>query len=145
MAKIIENDIELQSTTLTYSLWRVIIVGLVLGLIYCGLIALLNSFINSISICGDVSTIVIATLGIIIMVRLNMAQPLIIAVATSTSLWGLANWTNGLGIFEVIIWSMFLYSLSYTLFSWIARFTKVVPVLLSIAIIITILRVIVTL
>ena len=65
-----------------------------------------------------------------------MPQTLIINLAAAATLWGLAEWTNGLGWLEVVIWSVMLYGLAYVVFSWVARFTKATPVVISVIIII---------
>lgn len=75
------------------------------------------------------------------MVRLRLAQPLIIAVVSAATLWGLADWTDGLSASEIVIWSMLLYVLAYALYSWVARYTKPMPVLATILIIVVIARI----
>jgi len=141
MAKIIKWDTESQTIGTSYSFWRIALFGALLGVIYWGLTVLINRFIDSISISGNIASILVATLGIILMLRFRMAQPLIVAVAAGASLWGLSQWTNGLGWIEIIAWSALLYGLVYTLFSWIARYARVVPVLIAIILIIIILRI----
>ncbi|HZJ34519.1 MAG TPA: hypothetical protein VFD55_00710 [Candidatus Angelobacter sp.] len=141
MARVIKWDTESQTISTSYSFWRVALFGALLGVIYWGLTVLIGRFINSISISGNIASILVATLGIILMLRFRMAQPLIVAVATGVSLWGLSQWINGLGWIEIIAWSALLYGLAYTLFSWVARYARVVPVLIAIILIIIILRI----
>ena len=143
MAKIIKTN-ENQTISTQYSVWRIALVGAFLGVIYCGFILILNSFLPEVS-SGYISTILIAILGIAIMVYLNMFQPLIIAMASGIVLWGLSNWTSGLIWGEVVAWSAFLYSLSYILFSWIARYTRPTVVVVFISLIVVIARVVVSL
>ena len=132
MAKIIQSDIESQTVSTSYSLLQIIIMGMLLGVVYWGL----TSLFGITAIPGGVVTIVVAVLGILVMLRLHMAQPLIIALATGASLWGLSQWTSGLAWGEVIIWTVLLYGLAYTLFSWIARYTRAIPVLTTMLIVI---------
>jgi len=141
MARVIKWDTESQTTSTSYSFWRVALFGALLGAIYWALTVLIGRFISSISISGNIASILVATLGIILMLRFRMAQPLIVAVAAGVSLWGLSQWTDGLGWIEIIVWSSLLYGLAYTLFSWIARYARVVPVLIAIILIIIILRI----
>jgi hypothetical protein len=141
MAKIIKWDTEPQTISASYSLWRTALVGVVLGVVYWGLTAFIGRFVDSTNISGDIATILIATIGIIVMLRLRIAQPLIIAVATGAALWGLARWTSGLAWGEVAAWSALLYGLAYILFSWIARYARIVPVLIIIVLIVIVLRI----
>ena len=156
MAKVIETDIESRAIGASYSLWQIASVGAALGALYWCLTALIERYIidpifcrsvssaltclNSTSISGDIATILIAAIGITVILRLYMARPLIIAIAVGASLWGLAMWTNGLMWGEAIAWSMLLYGLAYTLFSWIARYTRVIPVLVVMMLIVVAVR-----
>ena len=76
------------------------------------------------------------------MLNLHMARPLLVATASTISLWGLAQLTSGLGWLEIILWSVLLYCLAYTLYSWISRYKQTLPVLIAIIIIVVSLRII---
>lgn len=157
MAQIIETDIEPQIAGVSKSLLQSAIIGLILGVVYFGLTALIDQIIigqifckgntdsilcsRSLVISGDIATILVATLGIGLMLRLYMARPLIVSLATAVSLWGLSKWTDGLGWFEILAWSSLLYIVSYLLFSWIVRYMKVVPVFVVVALIVIVTRV----
>lgn len=145
MAEIIVENDELNPTFVPYSVWRVCLVGLATGFLYWGLTSVINLAANSINVAGDISTVVTATFAILLMVRLRMVQPLIIAVASGLSLWGLASWTSGLPVYEVIIWSIVLHGLAYVLFSWITKINQVVPVLSLVALSIIAVRIILSL
>jgi len=145
MAEVIDNDDELNPTFAPYSIWRVTLIGAIFGLLYWGLTSIINLATNSIYIAGDIATVVISTFAILLMVRMRMAQPLIIAVASGLALWGLAGLTSGLAIYEVIIWSVLLYAVSYALFSWLTKINQVVPVLLLVALLIVIVRIVLSL
>jgi len=75
----------------------------------------------------------------------RMAQPLIIAVASGAALWGLSRWTGGLGWGEVMLWDIALYTLAYITFSWVARYLKVIPVIVTTILIIVIVQIIASL
>lgn len=141
MAKIIDSDTGPQSISLSYSLWQIAAVGMLLGFVYLGLSSILRTYVSSDITAGDISTILVATLGIIIMIRLNMAQPIIIAIATGVTLWGLSQLTSGLVLDETVFWTVFLYMLAYVLFSWISRYVKAAPVLLAIFVIVVAVRI----
>lgn len=145
MAKVIIEDNETNPVFEPYSVWRICLVGAALGAIFWGLTAIISQVIESVGVAGDVAAILTATLGVVVMLRLRMAQPLIIALATCLALWGLAGLTSGLAVFEVIALSVLLYCLCYVLFSWIARYSQVVPVLSVIALVIIATRIVVSL
>ena len=111
MARIIKWDTEPQTISASYSLWQTALVGVVLGMVYWGLTAFIGRFVDSTNISGDIATILIATIGIILA-------------------WG-----------EVAAWSALLYGLAYILFSWIARYARIVPVLITIVVIVIVLRI----
>ena len=141
MAKIISTEIESQKISSSYSLLKIAIIGALIGLSYWILTLIIGNFTNSLRVSSDIATILTAVMGIIVMIRLNMVQPLIIAAASGLTLWGLTLWTNGLTIGEVIIWDILLYSLAYVLFSWLARYTRITPVLITMLIIIIAMRI----
>lgn len=162
MAKVIkEETIQAQVISPVYSPWHIAAVGAALGAAYWALTALIDYFIispvfcrsagntlvciNSVSVSGDIATILVAVIGIALMIRLRIMQPLIIAVASAAVLWGLGGWTNGLAWGEIVAWSALLYGLSYLLFSWISRYTRIVPVLIYIIAIVLTIRIILVL
>ena len=145
MAKIIESNIESRTINYSYSIWKNALVGVTLGLIFWVFTAFIKRYTNSTTIPGDVATIIVATIGVIVMVFLHMTRPLLVASAAAVSLWGLAQLTNGLIWFEMIAWSVLLYGLAYCLFSWTARYTRIVPVLIVIIAIVIIVRITTTL
>lgn len=162
MAKVIkEETVQAQVVSPVYSAWRIASVGAALGVFYWALTWLIDYFIispvfcrsvantmvcvNSVSVSGDIATILIAIIGTAVMIRLRMMQPLIITVASAVTLWGLSGWTNGLMWAEIAAWSALLYALSYLLFSWVSRYTRLIPVVISIVLIIIIVRIVLAL
>lgn len=157
MVNVITTKTESQTVGELYSWWRIGLIGVGLGIIYCVLTIIIKSYIidpifchsasnassclDSIGMSGDMATILVAAIGIAIMLRFVMARPLIVAVASGAVLWGLARWTDGLFWFEIATWSMLLYGLAYTMFSWIARYMRIVPVLIIMTAIVVIVRV----
>jgi len=148
MAKLIQSDDEPQLISNTYPFWKVLIIGIGLGLLYYLLTIIIQKYIitpifcdstsgvsacqNSLGVSGDISMIITAMVGIAIMVVSHMFQPLIIALATAATLWGMALWTDGLSILEIAGWSVLGFVLSYILYSWITRYSRTVPVLIII-------------
>jgi Na+-driven multidrug efflux pump len=145
VAKIIDSDIDSQSVSKSDPIWQIVLVGIILGVLYWWLTAFLLNFVNLIGVAGDIATILVATIGIVIMLNLRMTRPLLVALASAISLWGLAKLTDGLNWFEIIIWSVLVYSLSYLLFSWLNRYKRVVPILITAIIIVVIVRIIIIL
>jgi len=145
MANIVDSSVDPLSGSKSYSIWKIALVGISLGILYWFFTVLTLRFTGSIYISGNISTILIATLGIVIMLNLHMARPLLVALASAISLWGLSEFTNGLSWYETISWSALLYGLTYTLFLWITRYRKNTPVIIAIIVIVIIVRVVLTL
>ena len=144
MAKIISSSTDLHAPGVVYSVWKIALIGAALGAIFWGLTSFLVKFL-SLAAAGDVATILILVAGVGLMIVLKMPQPLITALASSAALWGLATWSDGLGWAEVLAWSVGLYCLAYVLFSWAARYVKIVPAVAAILVIVIITRIVVSL
>lgn len=141
MAKIISSEIDSRPISQLNSAWQIVIIGAVLGILYCGLTAYLSRFVGLANAADNIATIIVAAIGTILMLNFRMVRPLLVAVASAVSLWGLSKLTDGLGWAEVIIWSALLYTLAYFIFSWVTRYKKIIPVLLITAFIIIIVRI----
>ncbi len=145
MAKIVDSEIDSQPIISYNPVWHIVSVGVILGILYCALTALISKLFGLASVAGDISTILVATVGIVVMLNLRMARPLVVALASAISLWGLSKLTAGLGWVEIVLWSAFLYGISYLLFSWLIRYRRFLPVLLVICLIVIIVRLTITL
>lgn len=161
MAKLILDDSQPRAVSLSYSWWMMALIGAGLGVLYWGLTLLVGQFIidpifcrdaanastctSSVEISGNIAGILVATIGLGVLVRLGVLRPLIVAVATAATLWGLAGLTDGLGWAEVAAWSAVLYALCYVLFSWISRYARSVPVLIAAIVIVIIARIVLVL
>lgn len=141
MAKIIESSVESQPISTSYSICRVALIGLSLGVFYWALTMILANITDSVSVVGGVSMILTATLGVLMMMYLHIARPLIVALASAVSLWGLAGWVDGLGWIEVVLWNLILFTATYVLFSWLSRYTRVVTVFIVIMTIVVLVRI----
>ena len=161
MAKVIVDETQPQAVSLSYSWWRIALVGAAIGIIYWALTAVVSHFIidqlfcrssvsalacsNSVGLAGNIASILIAAVGLVVLVRLRVLRPLIVVVATAIVSWGLASWTEGLAWGEIAFWSALLYSLSYVLFSWISRYSRTIPVLISVALVVIVARILLAL
>ena len=141
MAKVIETSVESQIVGSSYSLWKNLLIGIILGLLYYSLVIILGNYIKTASVSGGIATIIVATVGILVMARLYMPQALLINIAVGASLWGLNEWTSGLAWYEILGFGVLLYGLVYVLFSWVARFTKVIPVIIAMVVIVVAARI----
>jgi hypothetical protein len=145
VAKVIDSYIDSRLVSRSNPVWQIVLIGIVLGILYSGLTAALLKYTSLIGVAGDIATILVGTVGLVIMLNLRMARPLLVAVATAISLWGLAKLTDGLGWLEVVAWSALLYSLSYLLFAWLTKYKHVIPVLIAVIIIVATVRITITL
>lgn len=146
MAEIIESNREpqQQKVNTSYPVWEVALLGVILGILYWLFASILNSFaFDSIKMSGDVAMIIVTTIGLIVLMRLRMARPLMIVIAAAASLWSLAVWTNGLSWSLIILWNIILYVFSYVLFSWLARFNNTIVAMFMMLFVIVAIRIIV--
>ena len=154
MASVMEEIDNRASESARYSVLVIGIVGALLGLLFFGLSVVLDKFMiepifckadvsncmSAISISGDISTIIVATIGILAMIGLKMARPLIVSLSSALSLWGLATMTSNMGWAEAAFWAVLLYTITYILFSWIARYLLLKPVLVAMLVIVIMAR-----
>jgi hypothetical protein len=136
---------------------RIVLVGAVVGVVVWILTLLIGKYIiepftcreianvaqcvNAASIAGNIAAVLSALLALFALVRMNIAQPVIIAVGSAALLWDLAAWTNGLFWVESIAWAIVLWALSFGLFAWITRYTRMVPAIIVAFIVVVIIRI----
>jgi hypothetical protein len=142
MAKVIESQVESRTVNITNPIWRVILVGLILGIVYWVLVKLFQRYSFSVDQASNVSTIITAALGIVVLIAYRIEQPLVIAVATAACLWGLAGFTSGLAANEVLLWTLALYGIGYAMFFWVTRYNKITLVLILTLVIVLVMRLI---
>jgi hypothetical protein len=156
MAKLIVDDSMARPVRVSYIWWHIGIIGIGAGIAYYVLTLAIGHFVvdplfcrsavnlhacsNSVALAGNISAILVATTALGVLVRLRVYRPIVIVAASAITLWGLAGWTNGLSWIEVLGWSALCYGLSYVLFSWLSRYTRTVPVLISVLVIVIIAR-----
>lgn len=159
MVKVIKQQETTAYTSLSW--WQIAIIGALTGILYviltlviqqtivdpllCRSVSDANACSNSIGVSGNIATVLVATISLIGLIRFRVPRPIIVAVATAIVLFGLSNWTNGLAWPEVVAWSLALYALSYSLFAWISRYSRAVPVIIATVIIVVLIRIIPTL
>jgi hypothetical protein len=159
MAKVIKSDVQSRVISDYYPIGKIILIGVASGLVFWLFTMLIQKYIidpafchsaadtltclNSLSISGNIAMIIVAIIGTIVMVLSRMIQPLIMAVTTAATIWGLAWWTGGLSTIEIIIWSVLTYTLAYILYSWIARYNRTGLALILALIVIMVVRIVV--
>lgn len=155
MAKVIAEQ---EYSDRTWVVWlRTIAIGGALGLIFWILTSLLANYVieplacrdltnasvcsNASSLSGNIATIFTGLIGVIVMVRMGIYRPIILAIASAALLWNLAALTQGLHWAETIAWSIASYALTYGLFAWIARYALLWAVIVLSVLIVLIVRI----
>lgn len=115
---------------------QVVLLGVILGAITWLLTLLLERFVITPIFCGDsgngicmnvgtvagnVALVFTAIGGLLGLIRLGVYRPLLVVIASSIVLWGLAGWASGLLWYETLAWTVLLYAIVYTAFSWLVR------------------------
>lgn len=130
-------------TTRPWQAWlRVVLIGLVMGFVYWAITMLLARYViepvachnlvdptrcaNAVDLGGNISAIFTALIAIVVLIRLRVSRPIIVAVGAGALLWSLSSWTNGLWWLEALAWSILLHALSYGLFAWLTRFQRAI-------------------
>lgn len=161
MAKLVDEQIESRAIRAIYPVWKVTLLGVTLGILYWVLTALISRYLievllcgptrdadicdNPIGVAGDIAMVIVAVVGLFVMVRTRLAQPLLVVAASAIALWGLARWTESLFWLEAVAWSTLLYALSYTVFGWISRYRHYTNLLVIAVIIVVLVRLATTL
>lgn len=145
MAKVIDNPYKGDVGVSAYSWWRVAIVGAGIGALYvlatyligkyaidplfCGNSLNVVACSNSLILSGNAATVVVGVVGLAALIWLRTSRPIIVVIASGLVAWGLSGWTSGLSLQETLGWSMVIYGLTYTLFSWLSRLHYTIPAL----------------
>jgi hypothetical protein len=106
--------------------------------LYCGAALHASICMNSDGISGDIAAVVVALIATGVLIRLRLAQALVVTIASLALLWDIGTWTSGMSWAEGAGWTILLYILCYELFSWIARYEKVAPVLIIATVVVVI-------
>lgn len=109
--------------------------GALVGAIIYGVTWLLQTYIMSRILCGDVTNLcydaaiysnatamVFSGIAMLfLLVRLRIFRPLLVVLAVSISLWSIAIFTVSMEWFNALAVYIALFGLAYALFAWIAR------------------------
>lgn len=136
MAKVVQS----QQQVIVEPWWvkgRIVYIGLILGLLWWVLTAVLRQYVvepmacrdlstaaacvNSIGVSGSIAAVLVAVAGTWMLINYLQPRPIIIAVSTLVLLWDLATMMNGLAWWLTLLGGVVFYAASYTLFSMVSR------------------------
>lgn len=127
-----QSLIELRPQTLL----QVALLGVGLGVVSWLLTMLIRQVIFVPLFCGDpsnsmcvgatggagvITLIAVGIAGLLGLVRLGVYRPLLVALASAVTLWGISVWLGKLYWFEALAWSIVLYVLCYVVYTWLVR------------------------
>lgn len=153
MAKVVTNS----NTIVTQSRWSqysFVAMAAGLGAIWWALSAMLRRYAVDPVICtqggacadglviaGNIALAGVAILGIFALLRMSVARPLVVALASGVMLWNLGGFIAGLSWYEALGWSVILFILSYVLFWLIARMRSLTASLITTVVVLILVRV----
>lgn len=157
MARIIQT--EQQQQVIVEPWWvkiKIVYIGLGMGLLWWVLTSILKYYVvdplacrdlssagacvDSFGVSGSIAAVLVAVAGAYLLVRTLQPRPIVIALATAILLWDLGTFMSGLSWWETLLWSLFFYAVSYTLFSLVARVRTIVASLVLAAVVVIVIR-----
>lgn len=130
---------------------RIVLTGFFVGLATWGLTFVLNNYVLTAWFCsddgslvcssstiyaGNIAAVILAIVGISALVKLGVFRPLLIALASLITLWGVAGWLSSVSIIESILWTSILYGVSYITYAWLARIRRAEIMIAIVAIVV---------
>ncbi len=98
--------------------------------------------VDGFSIAGNIALVLVVVLSVFALVRLLVARPLIIALASGVVLWGLSGMLAGLPWYETLGWSALIFMLTYSLFTAVARVRSLAATIIIAAVIAIAIRIV---
>lgn len=108
--------------------------------IACRDLSTATACVDSFGVAGSIAAILVAILGAYVLVRTLQPRPIVIAIASAVLLWDLGAFMNGLSWWEMLLWGLFFYAVTYTLFSMVARVRTIVASLVLAAVVVIVIR-----
>jgi len=112
----------------------VLAIGLIVGALVWGLTQLFDAYVAVPLLCGgegcavasrysEIGAVVLASgLGLFGLVKLRVYRPLLIALASAVTLWGIVGYASPLfPWYGVLIATALLYMLGYVAYAWLSR------------------------
>lgn len=88
----------------------------------CRDLATASACVNSSGIAGSIAAVLVAIGGTAALVRALQPRPIIIAVTSAILLWDMGSLLSGVSWWESLLWSLFMYTVAYVLFSLVSRY-----------------------
>ncbi len=138
---------------------QVALLGVILGAATWILTQLLGRFVVGALVCGEqgvgcepsvlvagnIALVLVAIGGLLGFVRLGVYRPLLVVIAATIVLWGLAGYTFGMQWYEAMAWTVLLTAVVYTAFVWLVRPRLFLLAMVLILIVIVLARILPTL
>ena len=132
--------------------------GFILGLIAWGLMAVISNYVidplfcradsANFSVCAqggslasNVAVIFASGFGLLALVRLGIFRPLLVALASAITLWGLGTWVGGMEWYAALLWSGILFALAYATYTWLSQIRSFVIALVAIIVVMAVARI----
>lgn len=141
MAKVVQS----QQQVIAEPWWdkgRIVYIGLGIGLLWWVLTSILKHYVveplacrdlataaacvDSFGTAGSIAAIIAGIVGVLVLIRALQPRPIVIALATAVLLWDLGSILGGLSWWETLLWAVFLYAVSYSLFGLVARLLGII-------------------
>lgn len=136
MAKVIQDE----RNVVVEPWWakgKIVLIGLAMGLVWWVLTAVLKQYVieptacrnlssatacvDSFGVSGNIAMVIVAVIATFVLVRFVLHRPIIISVGSAILLWGIGSMLSGLLGYVTLLWALFLFTVSYSLFSLVAR------------------------
>lgn len=137
MAKLVHDDMYPHAVRTRFAWLGLFGVGIGIGSLYILLAYVVHSFLleplycgktldavacqSSMENAGNIASIILFVLGALVLALLRIRYALVVALATTITLWGLSGWVQGLLWYEMWGIGILLYALSYSVYAWIMQ------------------------
>lgn len=133
----------------------VVVTGLVVGAVVCGIAYLLNNFVFSAVLCRPqapadctnapgyamtVAIIIGSIAGLAALARLRVYRPLLVILAAAISLWGIHHLSEGLSWYWTLIVIALLFGFAYGLYAWLARIRSFIFAIVMTVVLVVLIR-----
>lgn len=124
MAKIIVDSQEIVAVNF-WVRFNTVLIGLAMGFAWWLLWAMGKQYALDVpASLGGVAHVLVFIIGLFSLIRLHIARPLLIALASAVMLWPIGDYLSGMSWGESLIWSVCLYAASYGLFYLVAQLRR---------------------
>lgn len=137
---------------------RIILVGAGVGLLVALMAELIARFFigpvfcrtaDTAAVCSSAETygfnaalVIVSIVAVVVLVKLNVFRPLLVALGPAISLWSLSKPLGSLQVLEYGFWIVTLFSLAYVLFFWVLRVRSFIAAIIAFIIVLVAIRLI---